>query len=109
MSPTDEGLDFETFRMFMALMGTYIIKRAKKSKIHDKKVQVGSAGLDEGEETDHTNSRVTLNLNASENDLKLPSQLPEMVFSLKMDLKSNFNISCVYFLSQNILLDRCGL
>jgi len=79
MSPTDEGLDFETFRMFMALMGTYIIKRAKKSKIHDKKVQVGSAGLDEGEETDHTNSRVTLNLNASENDLKLPSQLPEML------------------------------
>ena len=90
MSPTDEGLDFETFKMFMALMGIYIITRAKKSKLHDKKVQVGSAGLgdDEDDESANGNSRITLNLspNASATDIKLPSQIPEMVFYFPLQI-----------------------
>ena len=80
-SPTDEGLDFENFTMFMALMGIYIINRAKKTRLHEKKIQVGSAGLEneDEEESDHVNSYNPLPL-PTENEVKLPKELPEMVF-----------------------------
>jgi len=93
-SPTDEGLDFENFKMFMALMGIYIINRAKKTRLHDKKVQVGSAGLEneDEDESDHVNSYNPLPL-PTENEVKLPKELPEMVFSNLIFFKAHLSYS----------------